>query len=147
MVRGHIFSSISPEQKWGEFTKLPQKRDHVKPYHIDITCENVKRRSAQPESRGIEKTGIAQSQIDLVGLLVQKGEMMIREPAGFPDLPMSSFDFAAVFLHHYFLSLPKPQIRYASIPEFSLPFPTIAVPLDNGPNVLSISPAGHGSAT
>jgi hypothetical protein len=75
-----------------------------KPYHIDITSENVKRRGAKPESRGIQKSGISQSQIDLVGLLVQKGEMTIREPARFPELPIVSFDFAAVFLHNYFLS-------------------------------------------
>ena len=104
MVRGHIFSSIPPEQKWGEFIKQLQKRDHVKPYHIDITYKNVKRRSAKPESRGIEKTGTSQSQIDLVGLLVQKGEMTIREPAGFPEWLIVSCDFAAVFLHHCFLS-------------------------------------------
>ena len=75
-----------------------------KPYHIDITSENVKRRSAKPESRGIQETEISQSQIDLVGLLVQKGGMMILEPEGFQGLPIVSVDFTAVFLHHYFLS-------------------------------------------
>jgi hypothetical protein len=75
-----------------------------KPYHIDITSENVKRRSAKPESRGIQETGISQSQIDLVGLLVQKGEMTIGESVGSPELPIVSFDFAAVFLDNYFLS-------------------------------------------
>jgi hypothetical protein len=81
-----------------------EKAGRVNLYHIDITCENVKRHGAKRDSRDIQKAGIAQSQIDLVGLLVQKGEMMIREPARFPDLPMNSCDFAAVFLRIYFLS-------------------------------------------
>jgi hypothetical protein len=58
--------------------------------------------NVNPEA--IQKAGISQSHIDLVGLLVQKGEMTIREPAGFPELPIVSFDFAAVFLRIYLLS-------------------------------------------
>ena len=58
-------------------------------------------------------------------------------------------DFEAVFLRRYSYPNQNPKYRYAPIPELakSYPFPAIAIPLDNGPDVLSISPAGHGSAT
>jgi hypothetical protein len=59
---------------------------------------------AKSEYRGIRKAGVSQNQIDLVGLLVQQGGMMILEPAGFQGWPIVSFDFTAVFLHLYFLS-------------------------------------------
>jgi hypothetical protein len=58
---------------------------------------------AKCEYRGIRQTGVSQSQIDLVVLLVQQGGMMILEPAGFQGWPIVSCDFSAVFLHHYFL--------------------------------------------